>query len=117
MLPPLDIFSGALVISLNVFSAYIARVKKNTHVVLAFSPVGDSFRNRLRMFPSLVNCCTIDWFHEWPAEALYSVAKQQLNNMANAGASAGDLQAAATQLSVQATSDSMGAANAAAANR
>ena len=29
------------------------------------------------MFPSLINCCTIDWFHEWPAEALYNVAKQQ----------------------------------------
>eukprot|EP00933_Yihiella_yeosuensis_P041142 TRINITY_DN35573_c0_g1_i1.p1 TRINITY_DN35573_c0_g1~~TRINITY_DN35573_c0_g1_i1.p1 ORF type:complete len:1671 (-),score=457.77 TRINITY_DN35573_c0_g1_i1:233-5206(-) len=62
----------------NLFSAYLSRVKKNTHVTLAFSPVGDSFRNRLRMFPSLVNCCTIDWFHEWPAEALYSVAKQQI---------------------------------------
>ena len=23
----------------------------------------DAFRTRLRMFPSLVNCCTIDWFH------------------------------------------------------
>lgn len=22
--------------------------------------------------------CTINWFREWPAEALYSVAKQQL---------------------------------------
>ncbi|CAE8619847.1 unnamed protein product [Polarella glacialis] len=64
----------------NLFSAYLTRVKKNVHVVLAFSPVGDSFRNRLRMFPSLVNCCTIDWFHEWPPEALYSVAKQQLNS-------------------------------------
>eukprot|EP00746_Dinoflagellata_sp_MGD_P006891 gnl/MRDRNA2_/MRDRNA2_113587_c0_seq1.p1 gnl/MRDRNA2_/MRDRNA2_113587_c0~~gnl/MRDRNA2_/MRDRNA2_113587_c0_seq1.p1 ORF type:complete len:2479 (+),score=556.96 gnl/MRDRNA2_/MRDRNA2_113587_c0_seq1:117-7439(+) len=64
----------------NVFAAYLVRVKKNVHVVLAFSPVGDAFRNRLRMFPSLVNCCTIDWFREWPAEALYSVAKQQLTN-------------------------------------
>jgi len=64
----------------NLFSAYLSRVKKNVHVVLAFSPVGDSFRNRLRMFPSLVNCCTIDWFHEWPAEALYSVAKQQMTS-------------------------------------
>jgi dynein heavy chain len=62
----------------NLFAAYLTRVKKNIHVVLAFSPVGDSFRNRLRMFPSLVNCCTIDWFHEWPSEALYSVAKQQI---------------------------------------
>ena len=26
------------------------------------------------MFPALVNCCTIDWFREWPAEALASVA-------------------------------------------
>ncbi len=26
------------------------------------------------MFPSLVNCCTIDWFREWPMEALHSVA-------------------------------------------
>ena len=27
------------------------------------------------MFPSLVNCCTIDWFTEWPEEALINVAK------------------------------------------
>lgn len=26
------------------------------------------------MFPALVNCCTIDWFREWPEEALSSVA-------------------------------------------
>lgn len=30
------------------------------------------------MFPSLVNCCTIDWFSEWPEEALFSVAKNFL---------------------------------------
>jgi dynein heavy chain len=62
----------------NMFAAYVNRVKKNLHVILAFSYVGDAFRTRLRMFPSLINCCTIDWFHEWPAEALFSVAKQQL---------------------------------------
>merc|ERR1719506_3446596 len=65
----------------NVFTAYLARVKKNVHCVLAFSPVGDAFRERLRMFPSLVNCCTIDWFLPWPAEALYSVADQKLGEM------------------------------------
>jgi len=64
----------------NVFSTYLARVKACVHVILAFSPVGDAFRTRLRMFPSLVNCCTIDWFAEWPAEALYSVGKQQMTN-------------------------------------
>ena len=28
--------------------------------------VSEAFRARLRQFPSLVNCCTIDWFTEWP---------------------------------------------------
>jgi len=30
------------------------------------------------MFPSLVNCCTIDWFEKWPQEALLSVAQSSL---------------------------------------
>lgn len=32
------------------------------------------------MFPSLVNCCTIDWFSEWPQEALLSVAMNSLKD-------------------------------------
>ena len=57
---------------------FISRVKANLHLVLYMSPVGDDFRSRLRNFPALVNCCTIDWFHAWPEEALISVAKSQL---------------------------------------
>lgn len=38
------------------------------------SPLGAAFRERVRKFPSIVNCCTIDWFSEWPDEALQSVA-------------------------------------------
>ena len=45
------------------------------HLVLAFSPIGEDFKRRLRMFPALVNCCTIDWFLPWPADALQSVAE------------------------------------------
>ena len=37
------------------------QVRRNLHLVLSFSPVGDAFRERLRKFPSLVNCTTIDW--------------------------------------------------------
>jgi dynein heavy chain len=38
------------------------------------SPVGEAFRRRLRTFPALVNCTTIDWFLAWPEEALRSTA-------------------------------------------
>lgn len=31
-------------------------------------------RERLRQFPSLVNCCTIDWYMPWPRDALEAVA-------------------------------------------
>ena len=57
---------------------FIEQCKSNLHVVLAFSPVSDSFRSRLRQFPSLVNCCTIDWFTSWPDDALLSVATRFL---------------------------------------
>ena len=39
------------------------------------------FRARLRQFPSLVTCCTIDWFSEWPKEALISVANTFISEM------------------------------------
>ena len=54
------------------------RVRKNIHLCIAMSPLGETFRTRLRMFPSLVNCCTIDWFTEWPDEALVGVGKGQI---------------------------------------
>jgi hypothetical protein len=41
---------------------FVTTVKEQLHVVLAMSPIGNEFRNRLRMFPALVNCCTINWF-------------------------------------------------------
>ena len=44
-------------------------------MIIAMSPLGNIFTTRLRMFPSLVNCCTIDWFTEWPEEALIGVGK------------------------------------------
>jgi dynein heavy chain, axonemal len=58
---------------LNIFAQYINRVRKNIHLCVCMSPLGEAFRNRLRNFPALVNCCTIDWFTNWPAEALQSV--------------------------------------------
>ena len=65
-----------------IYSQFLKRVQSNLHVVICMSPIGEEFRNRLRMFPSLVNCCTIDWFQPWPTEALTSVATKYLQDMA-----------------------------------
>jgi len=65
---------GLLLNKMNMFGQYLINVRNNVHVVLAMSPLGDIFRQRLLKFPSLVNCCTLDWFSEWPEEALISVA-------------------------------------------
>lgn len=69
------ISKGIQVSRMNMFTQYILRVKNNIHMVIAMSPLGEVFRTRIRMFPSLVNCCTLDWFTEWPEEALVEVAK------------------------------------------
>ena len=63
------------------YNFFIERVRSALHIVLAFSPIGDAFRNRLRMFPSLINCCTIDWFTSWPEDALEMVAKKFLEEV------------------------------------
>ncbi|KPA85487.1 putative dynein heavy chain [Leptomonas pyrrhocoris] len=62
----------------SVYARFVKEARANLHLVLAFSPIGEAFRNRLRMFPALIACCTIDWFAEWPSEALLSVATAQL---------------------------------------
>lgn len=69
------ISKGIQVNKMNMFTQYILRVKMNIHMIIAMSPLGEIFRTRIRMFPSLVNCSTLDWFTEWPEEALVEVAK------------------------------------------
>nr|XP_008166211.1 dynein axonemal heavy chain 12 isoform X1 [Chrysemys picta bellii] len=66
---------------LALFAYFVNRCKENLHVVVAFSPIGDAFRNRLRQFPSLINCCTIDWFQPWPEDALERVANKFLETL------------------------------------
>lgn len=54
---------------------FTERTREHLHVVLAMSPAGRALRDRIRSFPSLVNCCTIDWFWRWPDEALEAVCE------------------------------------------
>jgi dynein heavy chain, axonemal len=67
-------------VNVNLYEFFVQRVRDNLHIVLCLSPVGEALRTRIRMFPSLVNCCTIDWFDQWPAEALLSISKRFISN-------------------------------------
>lgn len=60
---------------LAVYSFFTKRTREKLHIMLCFSPIGSKFRNRLRLYPSLINCCTIDWFEYWPEDALELVAE------------------------------------------
>lgn len=63
------------------FAFFVDKVRKNLHIGLCFSPVGEGFRVRGRSFPGLINSTTIDWFHEWPEDALIGVAKKFLKEI------------------------------------
>ena len=65
----------------NLWAVFVERVRKHLHIVVCCSPVGASFRNYVRMFPALVSCTTIDWFTDWPADALKEVATKFLEEV------------------------------------
>jgi dynein heavy chain len=65
----------------EVYQFFIERVRERMHIVVCMSPVGAAFRNRIRMFPALVNCTTIDWFRQWPSSALKEVATSFLSSV------------------------------------
>ncbi|CAM9781524.1 unnamed protein product [Ectocarpus sp. 12 AP-2014] len=61
---------------------FTAQVRDHLHIILCFDPSGATFRERIRNFPSLVNCSTIDWYNAWPKTALHSVAHRILTELA-----------------------------------
>merc|ERR1719482_630398 len=65
----------------NLWNFFISRIRKNLHMSICFSPVGDGMRNRAKKFPALITCTVIDWFQPWPVDALRSVAAKFLAPM------------------------------------
>lgn len=66
---------------MSVLGFFVNRCREKLHIMICFSPVGESFRTRLRLYPSLVNCCTIDWFEIWPEDALEQVAVRFITDL------------------------------------
>lgn len=73
----------------QLFDFFLDKVRKNFHLCLCFSPVGDAFRIRARMFPAVINCTSMDYFHEWPRDALIDVATRFLAEVDLEGAEEG----------------------------
>jgi dynein heavy chain len=58
------------------YETFVEMTRENLHIVFCTSPVGDALRLRFRKFPALINCCTLNWFINWPQEALISCCKR-----------------------------------------
>jgi dynein heavy chain len=65
----------------ELYAFFMKRVRELLHTVLCMSPMVGVLRIRCRMFPSLVNCTTMNWFSKWPERALMSVSKKLLEQI------------------------------------
>lgn len=65
----------------QVFSFFVNRCRQNLHIIISFNSVGPKLRNYIRLYPSLINCCSIDLFDAWPDEALEMIAMKFLSNL------------------------------------
>lgn len=63
------------------YAILVERAQTNLHIILCLSPIGEDFRTRVRQYPALINCTTIDWFCEWPEEAFLEVSNKYFNNL------------------------------------
>ena len=53
-----------------VLEYHFEKIRTHLHLVFAMSPQGPLLTERIRNYPALVNCSTIDYFSPWPREAL-----------------------------------------------
>ncbi|KAF6216208.1 hypothetical protein GE061_000548 [Apolygus lucorum] len=65
----------------TVFQFFVNRSKKNLHLVICMCPVGNSFRQILQMYPSFLSCCLVDWYEEWPRDAMSVVAESFMKDV------------------------------------
>jgi dynein heavy chain len=65
----------------ELFDYFVTLVKERLHVVLCFSPVGVLLRKAIRKMPSVISCCSLNWFTAWPKKALKSVSMSMLKEV------------------------------------
>ena len=70
---------------LAIFDLFKQRVNEHIHLAISMTPSGTLFRQRCRVYPSLIDCCAVDWYDEWRSDALEAVGHAFLQSMELAG--------------------------------
>jgi dynein heavy chain, axonemal len=65
----------------NYYETFVEMTREFFHIIFATSPVGDALRIRCRKFPALINCCNLNWFTDWPNEALVSCCENLFKDL------------------------------------
>lgn len=65
----------------ELFARFKKQVQRNLHIVFTMNPANPDFYNRSNSSPALFNRCIIDWFGDWPHEALLQVAVEFTQKM------------------------------------
>jgi len=77
--------------NLQKWEHFLKKIRQNLHVIISISTSGVILKKKLRLFPSLLNSTTIDWYLPWPEEALLSTADIFMLEGKNSGNLFGDL--------------------------
>lgn len=67
--------------SQKVYDFFISRCREKLHLILCFSPMGDTFREKVHLYPSLLKHCAVHWFDSWPKEALEMISEKYMQRM------------------------------------
>ena len=62
------------------FQSFVQNCRENLRVVLVVSPLNKRLKGWLRNYPSLVSCCTVNWYEIWPDAALQQTGQQYFQN-------------------------------------
>ena len=65
----------------ELYDLFIRMVREKLHIVIGMSTYSENFNSSLRNFPCILNCCTVDWFTLWPADALHFVSHSFLKDI------------------------------------
>lgn len=79
---------------ISLYSLFNDRVRQCLRFALVFSPLSETYKKCFIIYPALNNFCTMDWFSEWPDDALQHVAQKFIVAMNLSGSGVADVASA-----------------------